>query len=81
MFAEYSYSILLCLLFRIITLGVDIVAIKIVNLRKEYSDVVAVNNLNLEIFDGELFSLLGINGAGKTTDTRDLDMWTINEEI
>ena len=21
------------------------------------------------------------NGAGKTTDTRDLDMWTINEEI
>lgn len=42
-------------------------AIKIVNLRKEYSDVVAVNNLNLEIFDGELFSLLGINGAGKTT--------------
>jgi len=21
------------------------------------------------------------NGAGKTTDTHDLDMWTINEEI
>lgn len=42
-------------------------AIKIVNLRKEYDDVVAVNNLNLEINDGELFSLLGVNGAGKTT--------------
>jgi len=37
------------------------------NLRKEYKDVVAVDNLNLEIREGELFSLLGINGAGKTT--------------
>ena len=43
------------------------VAIKIDNLRKEYKDVVAVNNLNLEIHDGELFALLGVNGAGKTT--------------
>ena len=42
-------------------------AIKTVNLRKEYKDVVAVDNLNLEIKEGELFSLLGINGAGKTT--------------
>ena len=42
-------------------------AIKIVNLRKEYNDVIAVNNLNLEINEGELFSLLGVNGAGKTT--------------
>lgn len=42
-------------------------AIKISNLRKEYKDVVAVNNLNLEIEEGELFSLLGVNGAGKTT--------------
>ena len=43
------------------------VAIKINNLRKEYKDVVAVNDLNLEIEEGELFSLLGVNGAGKTT--------------
>ena len=42
-------------------------AIKINNLTKEYKDVVAVNNLNLEINEGELFSLLGVNGAGKTT--------------
>lgn len=48
-------------------IGGVFVAIKIVNLRKEYDDVVAVNNLNLEIKEGELFSLLGINGAGKTT--------------
>ena len=42
-------------------------AIRINNLRKEYKDVVAVNDLNLEIEEGELFSLLGVNGAGKTT--------------
>lgn len=42
-------------------------AIKIENLRKEYKDTVAVDNLNLEINEGELFALLGLNGAGKTT--------------
>lgn len=42
-------------------------AIKIENLRKEYKDVVAVNDLNLDIKEGELFGLLGVNGAGKTT--------------
>ena len=42
-------------------------AIKIINLRKEYKDVIAVNNINLEIKEGELFALLGVNGAGKTT--------------
>ena len=43
------------------------IAIKIENLRKEYKDVIAVEGLNLEINEGELFSLLGVNGAGKTT--------------
>lgn len=43
------------------------VAIKINNLTKKYKDVVAVDNLSLEIFEGELFALLGVNGAGKTT--------------
>ena len=42
-------------------------AIEIRNLTKKYKDVVAVNKLNLQIKEGELFSLLGINGAGKTT--------------
>ena len=37
------------------------------NLTKEYKDIVAVDGLNLEIREGELFSLLGVNGAGKTT--------------
>lgn len=43
------------------------IAIKINDLRKVYKDVVAVDGLNLEINEGELFSLLGVNGAGKTT--------------
>lgn len=42
-------------------------AIKIVNLTKKYKSLVAVNNLSLEIKEGELFGLLGINGAGKST--------------
>lgn len=41
--------------------------IKTNNLTKKYKDVVAVNNLNLEIYKGKLFTLLGVNGAGKTT--------------
>lgn len=42
-------------------------AIKIEGLTKRYKDVVAVDGLNLAIQKGELFSLLGVNGAGKTT--------------
>lgn len=41
--------------------------IKIVNLTKAYKHRVVVNDLNLEIKQGEFFSLLGQNGAGKTT--------------
>ena len=43
------------------------VAIKTIDLCKQYKDVTAVNNLNLEINEGELFALLGVNGAGKST--------------
>ena len=42
-------------------------AIEIKNLTKKFKDKVAVNNINLEIKEGELFALLGTNGAGKTT--------------
>ena len=34
---------------------------------KRFSDVVAVNDLSLDIMNGETFGLLGPNGAGKTT--------------
>lgn len=51
-------------------------AIETKNLRKEYKDVVAVDNLSLEIEEGELFALLGVNGAGKTTTIKMLSTLT-----
>ena len=46
------------------------IAIKSKNLCKKYGDITAVENLNLEIREGELFALLGINGAGKSTTVK-----------
>ena len=42
-------------------------AVKIENLVKRYKELVAVDHLNLEIREGEVFGLLGPNGSGKTT--------------
>ena len=42
-------------------------AIKTTELVKRYKNITAVDKLDLEIQQGELFSLLGVNGAGKTT--------------
>lgn len=36
-------------------------------LTKRYGDRIAVNGLNLTLYEGEVFGLLGPNGAGKTT--------------
>jgi ABC-2 type transport system ATP-binding protein len=37
------------------------------NLTKQFGDLVAVDNINLNVGAGELFGFLGPNGAGKTT--------------
>ena len=42
-------------------------AIEIRKLTKDYKDIRAVDNLELEIREKKLFALLGVNGAGKTT--------------
>lgn len=41
--------------------------VKIENLVKRYKELTAVDHLNLEIYEGEIFGLLGPNGSGKTT--------------
>lgn len=41
--------------------------ISIRNLRKEYDDLVALENLSFDVPGGECFGLIGPNGAGKTT--------------
>ena len=42
-------------------------ALKIENATMQFGGVVAVDNLNLEINEGEIVALIGPNGAGKTT--------------
>ena len=41
--------------------------IETINLTKKYGDLVALNNLNLNIDQGACFGFIGPNGAGKTT--------------
>ena len=52
--------------------------IKIKDLCKVYSsdtkEVVALNNINLEINDGEIFGIIGLSGAGKSTLIRCINM-------
>ena len=52
------------------------IAIKTEKLTKKYRDVTAVDELSLEIAEGELFALLGVNGAGKTTTIKMLSCLT-----
>ena len=51
-------------------------AIKTENLVKEYKDITAVNKLNLTVHEGELYGLLGVNGAGKSTTIKMLSCLT-----
>ena len=51
-------------------------AIEAKGLVKRYKNLVAVDRLDLEIEQGELFSLLGVNGAGKTTTIKMLTCLT-----
>ncbi|HEX6543544.1 MAG TPA: ABC transporter ATP-binding protein [Ktedonobacterales bacterium] len=46
------------------------VAIRTRGLTKQYGERLAVNDLNLEVYRGDIFGFLGPNGAGKTTTIR-----------
>jgi putative spermidine/putrescine transport system ATP-binding protein len=46
------------------------VAVRLVEVRKTYGEVVAVERLSLEVIAGEFFTMLGPSGSGKTTTLR-----------
>ncbi|XP_063533945.1 phospholipid-transporting ATPase ABCA3-like [Cydia strobilella] len=54
------------------------IGVKLTNLTKVYAKNVAVNNLCLDIYDGQITVLLGHNGAGKSTT---ISMLTGNTEV
>ncbi|MDX1600768.1 MAG: ABC transporter ATP-binding protein [Anaerolineales bacterium] len=50
--------------------GLQTASIKLRNLTKEFGDLVAVNDVNLDVETGTLVCLLGPSGCGKTTTLR-----------
>lgn len=50
--------------------GDGVPAVRLVGVRKRYGDVEAVAGIDLEVRDGEFFSMLGPSGSGKTTTLR-----------
>ena len=44
----------------------ELPAIRLRGLRKQFGDVVAVDAVDLDVLDGEFLTLLGPSGSGKT---------------
>jgi spermidine/putrescine transport system ATP-binding protein len=45
-------------------------AVRLVGLRRTYGELIAVDGLDVEVAEGEFFSLIGPSGCGKTTTLR-----------
>ena len=63
-------SIIICIALRSLTRTEHVSFLRIQNLYKTFDRVVAVNHINLEVAEGEFFTLLGSSGCGKTTTLR-----------
>jgi putative spermidine/putrescine transport system ATP-binding protein len=50
--------------------GMSMAAVRLEGVEKRYGDVVAVAGIDLDVRDGEFFSMLGPSGSGKTTTLR-----------
>ena len=70
--------------------SITMAIIKATNLTKKFKELTAVDNISLEIEDGECYGLLGPNGAGKTTLIRMLtavspvtsgDIWVMGKDL
>ena len=46
------------------------------NLRREFGQTVAVNDVSFQFESGQIFGFVGPNGAGKTTSMRTWPRWT-----
>ena len=46
------------------------IAVRLEHVEKRFGDVLAVDNVDLDVHDGEFFSMLGPSGSGKTTTLR-----------
>ena len=55
---------------RVSPLAADEAVIRVDNVQRRFGDFYAVKNVSFEVFQGEVFGLLGANGAGKTTTFR-----------
>jgi ABC-2 type transport system ATP-binding protein len=51
-------------------ININMNAIEVKNLTKQFGDLTAVNHISFEVEKGEIFGFLGPNGAGKTTTIR-----------
>jgi ABC-2 type transport system ATP-binding protein len=47
--------------------------IEVLNFRKQYGDVLAVDDISFDVRQGEIYGLLGPNGAGKTSTLESLE--------
>ncbi|MCA9904302.1 MAG: ATP-binding cassette domain-containing protein, partial [Anaerolineae bacterium] len=45
-------------------------AIETMGLTRQYGDLTAVDNVDLQVLGGSVYGFLGLNGAGKTTTIR-----------
>jgi putative spermidine/putrescine transport system ATP-binding protein len=67
---QEEYNVTEALAVSTTTRSIEAPAVRLVGLRKTFGSVVALDHLDLEIADGEFFSLLGPSGSGKTTCLR-----------